>query len=355
MATSLSDMFKLQIGGFPPPAMNVSHTTPMTNVQRTLPNGGGSFFSPAPAQPTKPAALAQAPVQTQASAPSGPSINPAYMDKNGGLLAPGDVVNNLASTQKPSPMGPQPGAGDIPTYAGDALTQGPQTTPQLETTAAGLNNARNDIATGTTDPYKAATASGVAYSPAELKAIESAYAGVYDPAINSALSKLDTKQKADAAKLADQSWADKQVFQTNENIRQWRATTGLNASGDGSTLSNAKVNSGATNSGLSVSTFKTLDPDVQNFYANPVSETDPVTGKKYYQKDILKGLLSKVSGGAMTKEEATQEIMNTETSPAVQQYYLDQLPGIDATVKEGILSQIWNAPGRIANWATGTQ
>lgn len=114
-------------------------------------------------------------------------INPA----TGGFYTPDEIAANLARTA--------PGAsnGDIPKFAGDSLTQGPQTTEQLQQTASGLNNARNDIAVGEKDPYKIGSESGVAYTPAELKAIESAYSGVYDPAINSALSKLDQKQKSD--------------------------------------------------------------------------------------------------------------------------------------------------------------
>jgi hypothetical protein len=72
-----------------------------------------------------------------------------------------------------------------------------------------LTNARNDIATGQTDPYAAASTSGVAYSPEEMAAIEKAYAGVYDPAINTALDKLTQRQKREDI-----------TFQTNEAIRE---------------------------------------------------------------------------------------------------------------------------------------
>lgn len=115
-------------------------------------------------------------------------INP----KTGGLYTPEEYANNVASSL--------PGNnGDVPKFAGDTLTQGQQTTEQLQGAASGLNNARNDIAVGETDPYKIGSESGIAYSPQELAAIEKAYSGVYDPAINSALSKLDQKQKADEA------------------------------------------------------------------------------------------------------------------------------------------------------------
>lgn len=122
------------------------------------------------------------------------------------------------------------GNGDIPQYAGDTLTEGPQTTEQLTMRTAELNNTRNDIATGESDPYGIASKSGVAYSPQEMAAIEKAYAGIYDPAINSALQKLADKQKQDEEEAALKQWKEQQVFSTNENIRQYNQTTGANKS-----------------------------------------------------------------------------------------------------------------------------
>jgi len=113
-------------------------------------------------------------------------INP----KTGGLYTPEEYANNVASSL--------PGQrGDIPQNAGDQFTQRNQTSEQLQSTAAGLNNTRNDIAVGETDPYKVGAESGAQYSPQELAAIEKAYSGVYDPAINTALAKLEKQQKAE--------------------------------------------------------------------------------------------------------------------------------------------------------------
>jgi len=89
------------------------------------------------------------------------------------------------------------GAGAIPNYAGGEIIQGQQTAEELARKARELNINRNDIATGETDPYKVASESGIQYSPAELAAIEKAYAGIYDPAIQDVFTKLDIKQKAD--------------------------------------------------------------------------------------------------------------------------------------------------------------
>lgn len=114
--------------------------------------------------------------------------------------------------------------GSVTKYAGDAMLNPNQTSEQLTTTATNLNNARNDIATGTTDPYKVGNKSGIAYSPAQLKAIESAYAGIYDPVLNDVFARLKTKQAEDQQA---QDRADI-IFKTNEAIRQWKATIGTN-------------------------------------------------------------------------------------------------------------------------------
>jgi hypothetical protein len=130
-------------------------------------------------------------------------------------------------------MAKRAGGGMIPTYAGDALTNPNQTAEQLQGSAYDLNNARNDIATGATDPYKVASQSRVQYTPAQLKAIESAYAGVYDPALQEVFLKLEEKKKIDQQALEDKTWYDRQKFSTEENIRQYNATTGENARGKG--------------------------------------------------------------------------------------------------------------------------
>lgn len=121
-------------------------------------------------------------------------INP----KTGAPYSVQEFVDNVANTLPQAP-------GDIPTYAGDILTQGAQTKEQLQARAGDLSASRGDIATGTTDPYKVASQSGINYTPTELAAIEKAYAGIYDPAINTALSKLDTKNKEEAAALAQRN------------------------------------------------------------------------------------------------------------------------------------------------------
>lgn len=139
-------------------------------------------------------------------------INP----KTGALYSVQEFVDNVANTM------PQ---GDIPQYAGDILTQGPQTKEQLFATAGGLSATRGDIASGTTDPYKVATKSGINYSPSELAAIEKAYAGIYDPAINTALAKLDTKKKEEEAAIANKMELERMAKQHEYAMAEKGLTT----------------------------------------------------------------------------------------------------------------------------------
>ncbi len=155
-------------------------------VTRTLPNNTGTYQSPVISQPKAPVA----PTPVTPSAPAALDYSKYTDPATGKILSPQDYANMLASRVN---------GGSIPNYAGNALTQGPQTTPQLQSTATDLNNERNDIATGTTDPYAVASKSGIAYSPNELSAIEKAYAGIYDPALKDVFSKLDAKAKQDAS------------------------------------------------------------------------------------------------------------------------------------------------------------
>lgn len=185
-------------------------------VTRTLPNAGGTYQSTtsgtppvagpvysgpvagpifqgpvAPAPVARPAPVAPAPVP-QAPAPAALDYSKYTDPATGKVMSPQEYADFLAKRVT---------GGSVPNYAGNALTQGPQTTAQLTSTATDLNNQRNDIATGATDPYKAASDSGIAYSPTELAAIEKAYAGIYDPAIKDVFAKLDKKQKEDASAL----------------------------------------------------------------------------------------------------------------------------------------------------------
>jgi len=77
---------------------------------------------------------------------------------------------------------------------------------RLSAEAMGLNNYRNDIASGEVDPFGVGKDSGIAYTASELKAIENAQAGIYDPALQNVFSRLETAraQQAEESQIAQE-------------------------------------------------------------------------------------------------------------------------------------------------------
>jgi len=222
----------------------------------------------------------------------------------------------------------------IPKYAGDQLTEGAKTTERLAAEAGSLAAEKGDIASGTTDPYKVASKSGVAYSPEELSAIENAYAGIYTPALDTAIAKMKAqKDKED------------QIFQTNENIRQWKATTGTKQTSDEeeSQFTKTQENTGASNAGVSISTFKDMDEDLKNFYVNnPMSNQTNDNNKSLSVNDSILQAIQNVKDGTERSADVADEINDSNLAPSVKQYFISQLPLTDVE-KEGYWSKIWKA------------
>jgi hypothetical protein len=217
--------------------LNPFAQTGVASRTRQLPNGAGTYSAegtnPAPAvvpppviPPTKPVfsgGVATTPASTTAPTPQkrDPYINP----NTGQYYTPQEYATAVATTLPVN----KPVSGDVGKYAGDAITKPDQSTADLTKTATGLNNARNDMATGETDPYDVTQGGTIVYSPEERTAIEKAYAGIYDPAIDDVFAKLAEKKKEEDA-LASR---ELEKFRTDENIRQYNATTGKNAGGKG--------------------------------------------------------------------------------------------------------------------------
>ncbi len=248
-------------------------------------------------------------------------INPT----TGSIYSPKDYAEKINTDNS--------GNGDIPQYAGDVLTQGDQSIGQLQERAAGLNNARNDIATGTTDPYKITNNSGIAYSPLEMKAIENAYAGIYDPAINSALAKLNAKQKR-----------DEQVFRTNEDIRRWKATSGFSGISNNN-FSNTQTNKGASKMGISINNFKNIDPDLKNFFINTPKAKDvegvlgPI-GDTVNMDALLNAYIDQVKSGQMKSNDVKDDITNSSLPKSVKHYFITKVPG-DKKVNPSYFKRVW--------------
>ncbi len=244
-------------------------------------------------------------------------------------------------------------SANIGTYAGNAVTNPNASVSDLTNTGRNLNNAANDIATGATDPYGVASKSGIQYTPQELKAIEHAYAGVFDPALNDVFTRLDAKKKADdlAQKSTDdlalekakiETYKQQQIFSTNENIRQWRETTGKTA-GTADNFSDTQKNKGAMNSGMTIDEFNQLDPDIKNFYINTPKKLDPNTNKNIPLYQVFEDAFAKVKAGTMAPEDLTQQITDSNTLPdAVKHYFIDKMP-LAPEKKQGYLSKLWGA------------
>lgn len=194
--TKISDIFNSLKPAVSPTLTSNPGAVPFTPVTRTLPNNTGTYQSPVIAQPTTPVATKISPVVQPLTPPTqiAPPLDYSkYTDPvTGKIMSPQEYADFLAKRVN---------GGSVPNYAGDVLTQGPQSAQQLTSTATDLSNQRNDIAVGASDPYEVASKSGIAYSPTDLQAIEKAYAGIYDPAIKDVFAKLESKQKEDASAL----------------------------------------------------------------------------------------------------------------------------------------------------------
>ena len=228
MASKLSDIFlglspSMKIGGQSTVATLAPSAVPFTTANRTLPMGAGSYSSPVVAQPQTPVApkapavvMPQAGVQSPTQ-PTGVNYDKYRNPVTGAIMSPTEYADFLAKRVT---------SGSIPNYAGDALANPNPTSAELMSSANNLNNQRNDIATGTTDPYNVASKSGIAYSPAEMAAIEKAYAGIYDPALNDVFAKLDKKQKEDAAALENKNKLEQMAKQHQYDIELKQTPSG---------------------------------------------------------------------------------------------------------------------------------
>jgi len=312
---------------------------------RPLPNGAGVYDAAATSGPVikpapiftgiKPVVQQPAPVAT----PPVSTLYDKYKDpKTGKVMTPEEYAIYLGN-KVPK------GNGEITNYAGDALTNPNKSASELTADATNLNNSRNDIATGASDPYKVGNQSGVAYSPTELKAIENAYAGVYDPALQDVFSRLKTTQDAEKAKTDLQQAKDLETYKTNESIRQWRATTGTTpgATGDGKEkdlFTQSQLNTGASNAGLSLSSFDGLDPDIKNFYINtPMGVNDE--DKKVPIYDVFNADFAKVASGDLSSDQLSADITASTLPTAVKHYFISQIPAAPEK-KEAWYETIWN-------------
>lgn len=148
-----------------------------------------------------------------------------WLNRNGYGQNPGSSTNNMPNSDYTAPTAPVsdytapsvPSAPSVPnTPSGNINSQNPYTIERykedvnqpnpseadLARIAYGLNNARNDVATGAVDPYNLGVKSGIPFSPDQLAGIEKGIGGSFDPALNDVNARI--LQKQDEAKLAAQ-------------------------------------------------------------------------------------------------------------------------------------------------------
>ena len=313
---------------------------PKVNTQK-LPYGGGTYNPSGKSEiVSEPVVNTPAPIFSGTPAPvkteQAPDMYEKYRDpKTGDIMSPEEWAIYLGN-KVPK------GSGQIPNYAGDAMTNPNESVNQLTGRARNLNNARNDIATGTTDPYGVGNKSGIAYSPTELKAIENAYAGIYDPALNDVFSRLKDKQDEEKEKSEKESI----IFKTNEAIRQWKATNGISKGANGGDtnydFSKSAVADGASNAGMGLKDFQALESDdLKNFYINPPkakgSNGTMVPIYQNFEEDI-----KSIVDGELERQILIDEITaSTRLSPDVKTYFLNKIPNVTEEEKEWYMNEFW--------------
>jgi len=325
------------------------------NTERQLPNGGGSYsVAGAVGNPSGDTGIqdmfnakgtrepdagiqdmfnakgTRAPEQSSifqgGQSPAQPEVDlyAKYRDpETGDIMSPEEYSSFLGSK-----VPQQKGNGDVGQYAGDSMANPDESSASLNQRATNLNNTRNDIATGTTDPYDFTQGGNIVYSPSDLEAIEKAYAGIYDPIQDDIFARLKTREEA-AKRDADR---EDKIFSVNENIRQWKATTGSRGGSEGGvTVSNKfsqdQINKGSSKAGMTEAEFLVLDPDLANYFVNPPKYFDiDGTEQNELMSDLLANLVQEVKNGEITNEEAAAEIMEGNLPAAVKVYLVSQLP-----------------------------
>ena len=215
------------------------------NPTRQLPNGGGSYST----EGTNPPAVTTtyAPNYNDQNAPAAlPTrqydnsfvTNRPIFNGGGGGNNGGGGSNNPSSITVSRAKSPEEIAaalkktmlaGDISNYSYWAMNNPDASTMETANIARRLQDTQGDFASGATDPYKVASQSKWKFNAQELAAIEKAGAGVYDPAITSAITKLEMKQKADAEESSKAWEKEKLALQHGYTMEE----KGLTAGGTG--------------------------------------------------------------------------------------------------------------------------
>ena len=98
-------------------------------------------------------------------------------------------------------------------------------------------------------------------------------------------------------------------------------------------FTNPQFNSGAQKAGLSLQDFRTLTPDVQNFFVNATQK----------QIDSLSEELINVETGDTTKEEFDKLVDASKFAPEVTTYLKTRASAVAPAQTKGYWSNLWGA------------
>jgi len=131
---------------------------------------------------------------------------------------------------------------------------------KLYTQGANLNQVRNDIYSGTIDPYKLGVKSGIPFTAGQLDAIENSMGKSIDPVINDIKARIATKEKGtgNLNQMTDNERALLTMFQNNQIVKDYNTIVAQKNTMD-SIINNG---SGGPTDMAAIFTFmKALDPN----------------------------------------------------------------------------------------------
>lgn len=220
-------------------------------------------------------------------------------------------------------------AGDISNYSYWAMNNPDATTMETANIARRLQDTQGDIGSGATDPYKVASQSKWKFNAAELAAIEKAGAGVYDPAITSAITKLEMKQKEDTENAAKEWEKEKMKIQHGYAMEE----KGLTAGGAG----------GGAGAGYVPGADPIVDSYVERInrgeLASDVFKNIPGVANQ--------ALRDKVSAGMMaTKYESAKALGSLDTINSINKLLLNpKLDNISGMLGQTGVTSLWGEAG----------
>ncbi len=224
-----------------------------------------------------------------------------WLNPDGSFKSPNQVAEDIAGTLRGVS-----GEGDVGRMAREDFASGQKSAAELETDARRVNNVRNDIAVGEADPYKVASKSGVSYTPAELRAIESAYAGVYDPALDSAMSRLNQARADEEAAREAEAQAARDKTQFDNDLVKMEKQFGYDRALKQTPTGNAAAGSGVGGGGYVPGENPAVDAWAQRIFDGSAKITDIPASQKGMRDAVVVAL--QASGNTLAGKPTVTEL-----------------------------------------------